>query len=135
MQATKIEWSDIYILDNKLLDAEHKALFSIVNSLIENADAENNSEIINESLYHLLQHIESHFKHEEEFMAKCNYPHIERQRKLHRKFHKDVVMFCKRVMTGKEKVASDLIDLLIDWITQHILEEDLDIKRHIQNNN
>lgn len=131
MQATKIEWSDKYVLNNEILDAEHKTVINILNNLLDDADAENRSEIINESLYKLLEHIEIHFKHEEEIMAKCNYPKLEQQKKSHQKFHKEVVMFCKTAMTDEKKVVKSLIMLLMTWVTHHISVEDQDIRKYL----
>lgn len=131
MQITKIEWSDSYTLDNGILDDEHKRVINILNDLLDDADADNSSEIINETLYKLLEHIETHFKHEEEIMSQCNYPRLEQQKKSHQKFHKEVVMFCKSVMTDEKKVVKSLIMLLMKWVTHHISVEDLDIKKYL----
>lgn len=128
MQVERIEWSERYHLGIELLDKDHKKLFSITNTLISHAEVANNSEIINETLYHLLSFIETHFKNEERVMANLEYKGLDLHKKEHHRFHKEIVLFCKKVMASREPIVDDLLNLLKAWIEKHIANEDIILK-------
>ena len=128
MQVQKIEWSERYHLGIDLLDNDHKKLLSITNVLIEHTQAGNRSEIINDSLYRLLSFIETHFDNEEKLMLQLEYKGIDTHILEHRKFHKEIVLFCRKVMASREPIVDDLLELLKGWIDSHIAEEDIVLK-------
>lgn len=119
-----LEWSDKYVLNHERLDNDHKQLLKITNQLIERASASNNSEILTESLYQLLRYIETHFKLEEEIMLKNNCKEYEKHKQLHNEFHRKIAKFCQQAMKMSTPIAQDLLILLQQWITKHIVEED-----------
>lgn len=126
-----VEWSEELSLNNEDIDAQHKKLFALTNELINHSDADAHSEIINETLYELLQYVDVHFSDEEEMLAKINYPKLEEHRKIHRSFTRKIAMFCQDVVKGKAHIAEDLLDYLTGWIIQHTSIEDQDYKNYL----
>ena len=128
---SKVLWSPELSLDNEDIDAQHQKLFSLTNELIGHADADAHSEIINETLYELLQYIDVHFSDEEEMLKNINYPKFDEHKKLHRGFTKKIAMFCQDVVKGRAKIAEHLLEFLIAWITQHTSIDDQDYKKYL----
>jgi len=128
----KVYWTQELSLGNEDIDEQHQKLFALTNELIDHSDAEARSEIINETLYELLQYIDVHFRDEEEMLQKINYPKLEEHKKIHRSFTKKIAMFCHDVVKGKSKVAEHLLEYLIAWLSQHTSVDDQDYKRYLQ---
>lgn len=131
-QISAVEWSDELSLNNENIDAQHKNLFALTNELIKHSDADAHSEIINETLYELLQYIDIHFAEEEELLEKVNYPKLEEHKKIHRSFTRKIAMFCRDVVKGKAHIAEELLVFLTEWIRQHTSIDDQDYKNYIQ---
>ncbi len=126
-----MQWSDALSLNHEIIDEQHQKLFSLTNELIKHSDADAHSELINETLYELLQYIDTHFADEEELLEQMDYPKLEEHKQLHRNFTKKVAMFCKDVVQGKSEVASDLIIFLTSWLKQHTAIDDQDYKNYL----
>lgn len=134
-QSTKsfspVTWKSELSLNNEDIDTQHQHLFALTNELIQHADADAHSEIINETLYELLKYVDVHFSDEEEMLKKVNYPRLDEHKKLHRAFTKKIALFCHDVVKGKAHIAEELLSFLSQWIVQHTEIEDLDYKNYL----
>jgi len=126
-----IYWSEAISLGNEEVDNQHKKLFELTNELIKHADADAHSEIINETLYELLQYVDTHFSDEEALMESINYPKLEEHKKLHRSFTKQIAMFCRDVVQGKATIAEELLAYLSHWLQHHTSQADQDYKNYL----
>ena len=124
-------WRSELSLNNEELDAQHQQLFNLTNELIKHADADAHSEIINETLYELLQYIDVHFSDEEKMLEELNYPKLAEHKRAHRNFTKKIARFCQDVVLGKSHIAEHLLTFLSTWIMQHTGFDDQDFKKYI----
>lgn len=128
---SSVKWTQELSLNNENIDEQHKKLFALTNELIMHSDADAHSEIINETLYELLQYVDIHFSEEEEMLEKVGYPKLEEHKKIHRSFTKKIAMFCRDVVRGKAHIAEELLVFLTGWIYQHTSIDDQDYKNYI----
>ena len=105
------------------VDSQHRLLYAIANELLEIENPASQEQEIKYLLRHLRSYIDSHFKSEEELMAKHNYQGLP----THKQKHEKIIGEMKEALTSSKSLTqlkSQLEDLLIGWIQSHILIED-----------
>ncbi len=123
-----IVWSDDFSVGVKLFDEQHKRLILMLNKMLKDPMAAKDSEVVSEVLSRLTLYAKEHFKAEEELMFEHGYPKTEQQKIQHFLFKKKVAELCFAATDGVEQVPQVLLDFLRNWLTRHILEEDMQYK-------
>ncbi len=116
-------WKKECRMGNDDIDAQHRLLYAIANELLEIDNPINQEPEIKYLLRHLKDYIDTHFKFEEQFMDKHNYPNI----LDHKQKHNKIINEMKEALLNSKtlyQVKDNLENLLIDWIQAHILIED-----------
>ena len=119
-----ITWDSAFKTGIRAIDDEHRMLVQMITQLQRaqvtgTVDAE-----IGRVLRALVDYAGNHFAHEEAIMANIGYVDIERHKDLHRALAQRLVAILKDLKEGKSLKASDLLDFLAHWLTDHILRED-----------
>ena len=70
----KILWGENFSVGVRVLDAQHKQIVIMVNTLIEMNEAKVDSEIISDTLTKMTQFAIDHLKTEEQYMLEYGYP-------------------------------------------------------------
>ena len=114
-----LEWKEIYSVNNKRIDEQHKNFFNLVNKLmyLDNSDIAGKKNILKE----LSDYADYHFSDEENFMGECKYPYLEEHHKIHEDFKKIIENLSKDTEKIKE---IDLFEFASDWLIKHILNVD-----------
>lgn len=111
------------------LDEDHMGLIRIINQLAEAADDSARQRAVRQCLFALMRYAESHFGREEQVMTACRYPQLDPHRGRHQDFIAKIEDVANRFDTQPDKtaemVARELIDYLTDWLTKHIMVEDM----------
>jgi len=119
----KMIWKAECRMGNDDIDAQHRLLYAIANELLEIDNPVSQELEIKYLLRHLKDYIDNHFKFEEQFMDKHNYPNIADHKMKHQKIIgeiKDALINSKTLY----QVKDNLENLFIAWIQTHILVED-----------
>lgn len=124
-----LEWSNAISLNNEKIDTQHKHLYTLTNRLI--TESETNPEVLNDTIYELLQYVEQHFSEEETQLAKRGYPQLEAHKKIHRTFSRKMAMFCKDDLEGNPEIVQKLTEYMIFWVENHIEKTDQEYKDYI----
>lgn len=124
----QIEWNSEFEIGNTIIDSQHKELFTNAVKLQHAIQKNEVKEVIDELMSFLGEYTVSHFNDEEELMTAENYTFAERQKRQH-------INFLKAYKLLKEEINSNTMSktylmfrtqvLLIDWIVNHVLKEDL----------
>ncbi len=118
---SQFAWDDAYTLGISSIDGEHQQLLSLVNTFIAALHTKDEKKVIASTFDSLLRYTEEHFKNEEEFMEKYNYPELAEHKKEHLKLTQEVMALNK----NRNYIFPDNIaDFLISWLTNHIMRED-----------
>jgi len=125
----KITWGENFSVGVRDLDAQHKQIVMLVNTLIEMSDTKVDSEIISDTLTKMTQYAIDHFKTEEQYMLEYGYPEYSIQRKQHQEFKRKTVDLCMETMAHKVTVPTEIFTYLRLWWTNHILQEDMKYKK------
>ncbi len=125
----KLTWQQAYSTGIRVIDDDHKMLFSIVNNLVSevNGESTGDSRQIESLLEALVEYVDSHFAREELFLEQFGYPKLDEHRDRH-----DALRHQIDAISNDYQAAPDSIDLekvcdfLINWLSQHILKSDMD---------
>ena len=77
----KILWGEGFSVGVQELDAQHKQIITIINTLLEMNNTQSGSEIISETLTKMNQYAAEHFNKEEQYMLDYGYPEYSLQKK------------------------------------------------------
>ena len=130
-----ILWSKEYELGCDFVDSQHKRLFELVNNISKACNDGEDVKILDETLDFLLQYTVQHFIDEEAYQIKHEFPDYERHKQLHEDFKETigekVTEFRKK---GSTKYLSDTVNkIVVKWLVDHILMEDMKIGVYIKN--
>lgn len=119
------KWTENLSVGNKQIDEDHQGLFKLINDL-QSADLTRSylTEIINQ----LEDYTHEHFSREEELMQEVGFPGFEEHIKEHHMFIEWLDTVKKTYQRSAESafLVNDLVNnFLNDWLTKHILQEDM----------
>lgn len=114
-------WSEEYLLNIPSVDEEHQNLVALINNFIGAIHTKDEKKAIVSTFENLLNYTAEHFKNEEAFMEKHQFPLLEEHRKIHERLTREVEDLNRK----KDYIFPDSIaDFLISWLTDHIMGED-----------
>jgi hemerythrin-like metal-binding protein len=124
----QIEWNSEFEIGNPNIDSQHKELFTNAVKLQHAIENNEVKEVIDELMSFLGEYTVSHFNDEEELMTAENYTFAERQKRQHINFLKAYKLLMEEINSNtmsKTYLMFRTQVLLIDWIVNHVLKEDL----------
>ncbi len=117
----KAIWNEEYSVLNDQIDAQHKYLFEIYNSIHELIDTPEETEAVEQALVSLQNYIESHFKDEEELYE--GHPLLLEHKQQHVDFMLQIDSSIADYNRGSLNLA-ELAEFIYDWLSNHILVVD-----------
>ncbi len=124
----KIEWNEGFSVGVRKLDEQHKVLIDMINKMIEMQNITVDSEVVSEVLNKMTEYANFHFNTEENLLKEHGYPEYEAHKAMHKVFRKKTVAFCMDTMVHKKSIPEEIVSYLKDWLTHHILTEDMRYK-------
>lgn len=130
-----ITWTSNLSVGVEHIDDQHKIWFEKANGLFEAGKERKAKEYIKQMLDFLDEYTKKHFKDEEAYMEKINYPEIAAQKKAHASFISELA----KLKSDYEKSGGDVLVILnankmvIDWLTLHIQNMDKKIGDYAKN--
>jgi hemerythrin-like metal-binding protein len=123
-----IVWSENLSSGNNVIDAEHKQLIRIANSLLRAMQEGRGKNDFAKILHALREYTVFHFANEEEFMRSIGYPELVKHMEEHNVLKRRVKDFQHSVFVGEKVEFGQLREMLKDWLVGHILSCDLLIR-------
>ena len=122
------EFSDEYLIGIEMIDREHRKLFALVeraDHLVKNWTAGNGYEEIKGIMAELKNYTEVHFADEESYMRSIKYEGYEAQKRAHAAFISRLEEFdLEHVEENHREYMTSLIEFLLGWLINHILQTD-----------
>ncbi len=131
-------WTDNLSVGVKNFDDDHKRMIRMINELhgaIEDVDdagriAEDEVEI---ALHRLENYIQYHCLEEERLMEQTGYPELRDHRKEHQGFNAKIAEMALRFRGSQDpNHATELMQFMYDWLTEHIFVTDRKYSSHLQ---
>lgn len=119
-----LAWSSDLSVGIQEIDEQHKILAGLTNCLFREAILNKADPAIIESILNeLIQYTQIHFSVEESLFRIFNYPEGEDHQQHHNQLKKEVINIKEKFLSGAN-VDLELMHLLRDWLTKHIMIED-----------
>ncbi len=123
----KMEWDASFSVNDDEIDAQHKTWIGTLNTLHDSMisdEVEDTGKVIAASLEAMISYTRFHFKFEEEYMRKINYPDLAEHLKLHENFIARICNYDNDMRNGNVVLGTRTIKIMQEWLTEHILIED-----------
>ena len=118
-----MHWHDSFSVGVRIVDDQHQQLFALINELIVAVDTHQQDDVLERILGAVLAYTELHFRTEEELFK--IHPQFQAHRALHQRFLHDVSSLMADFVLNKAAVATRLLDILGNWLQNHILKTDI----------
>ena len=119
-----IEWKPSYSVGVPTFDRQHQKLFELINQLHEAMAKGKAREQMSPIVSELYNYTKTHFREEEETLARARYTKLPTHKLMHREFEAKVDAFGKDVKEGKLGLSIEVMGFLKDWLAAHILKVD-----------
>ncbi len=119
-----IQWSNNFSMNIGSIDEHHKQLVIMINEMHEALKTGKSRDILGDILNRLAGYAAMHFKHEEDFFQKYDYPAKGAHKKIHDDLVSKVVALKQKFDSGEAAITNDVMSFLKDWLINHILRED-----------
>jgi hemerythrin len=123
-----ITWSTNMSVGIERIDREHKVLIDLINQLHGEMLAGKSKEALGTVLDKLVTYTKTHFITEETLFRTHAYPQAAAHKKEHDALTAKAVALLGDVKAGKTVISSPVLDFLKDWLTNHILKQDMAYK-------
>lgn len=127
----QFEWQDSYNTGVEAIDKEHQRLFKIINRLYVYRDEEKDAQwVCQEGIKFFKGHALSHFADEEAYMASIRYEGLERHRRIHHDFSKNMLPALEHELEQTDyapEAVDHFLGVCAGWLIGHTITEDLSI--------
>ena len=130
-------WNSAYSVGIDSIDNQHKTMFSYgkkIESLISNFDDSDISQNLIDIFSELIEYTKVHFNFEESLMKSANYENYEAHVKKHEFILAQLIDINTSVESSTQAAtAFSLLQLVAQWIFEHIQGDDLSYKTCVSN--
>ncbi len=120
-----ITWTDNMSVGVARIDKEHRGLIDLINLLHAEMMAGKGKDVLGQVLDKLIAYTKTHFAAEQTMFRTHGYPQGAAHTKLHEELTQKVVALQTEFKAGKTVISSAILDFLRDWLTNHILKQDM----------
>ncbi len=121
----KIIWDESLSVDAGEIDEEHRRLVDLFNILSRSVAENDSAEYIEAVLEELISCTIWHFRHEERLMLMYKYDGLGEHKEEHNELIDSVRELQHKFQHKNKLLTNDEIEYLEDWLTQHILGQDM----------
>lgn len=119
-----IKYTNDLITGVEEMDKEHRKLVELFNQVYELMKEGRKQEASEKFIKELKTYVDTHLKHEEEFMESINYPEIDKHKRLHGTFRKLVYALEDKINSGDLSAFRQALAAAWGWIHVHIKTTD-----------
>ena len=126
----ELKWTEAMSVGIEVIDADHRKLVTLINSLARALDGERDPDLLGEVFSALEAYIHEHFTREEALMRAAGYSRLEEHIASHHAFIANVPDLRAQLGAGdQQELATEVCVFLITWLTNHIVGEDFAFAR------
>ena len=118
------EWTDELSVNVGAIDAQHKQLVEMINSLNEAMLRKKGREMQKATIDAMVDYAATHFKLEEGYMKKFQYPDFEKHKSEHDKFTRTALDLKERAEQKSFGLTLEIMGFLRTWLLDHIMGTD-----------
>ena len=121
---TLIKWDKSYSVGIEMLDAQHKNLFKLLDTMFEAMKEGKGKEVLGLVLGELKCYTITHFADEERMMKKHNFPGLKAHIFEHKLFIDKIKELTAKYQAGGIIYTGDITSFLKKWLVSHIQKMD-----------
>ncbi len=125
-----LSWHERYSVGHAEIDAQHQKLFELVN-LFDDVIQMGIPGELNRIVDDLISLSVAHFRFEEQLLQGADFPRLAAHRKLHEELIVQVKEMRIQMKDGGHQSMKGIVRFLADWLTNHILREDMEYKPYL----
>jgi hemerythrin len=119
-----VTWNNNYSVGIATIDQQHMSLFDALNELHSAMMQGKAKEITGSLIRNLVAYTREHFSMEEAMLVKASFRDLAKHRRRHAEFTQQITGFLARFEKGDLSLNVELLNVLRDWLTNHIMRED-----------
>ncbi len=127
--AGRLIWDDTFSVDIVEIDEQHRKMIGMINDLHRAMDKGYEAWMLSDLVHGLIDYASTHFRTEEDYMAKFGYAGYQEHEAEHDRFVGKVLDYQSQLNVGGVVSAPELMAFLKDWLVRHILGTD---KKYVQ---
>ena len=120
-----IVWDESLSVEVDEIDDDHRKLVDLFNMLSHSVEDEDAADYIDAVLEELISCTIWHFRHEERLMLKYKYEGFDEHKTEHNALIDSVKELQKKFHKANKLLTNEDIEYLEDWLTEHILGQDM----------
>jgi hemerythrin-like metal-binding protein len=118
---------------NAVIDNDHRHLISLLNDLHAAIGEDSAHDVHGTVLSDLIEYTQEPFKREESVMQAMHYAEFFEHKQEHEKLTREVLDLQSKFISGEKRISVSLLQLLIDWLFQHLVTVDNKLAQAIRN--
>ncbi len=128
------DWSDVYLIGIPEIDLQHQGFFGAAHRLYEGILERDGKNAVIEAIAFMRDYAEEHFRTEEAFMRRHEYPGLKEHLRLHAAFFRrlDSLENDLMIFGPSQDLADRALDITQDWLIDHIADEDMLYSLHFK---
>lgn len=130
----EMTWQHWFEIGHDTIDFEHKVFFTLIHKLQAVVSGGGDREEIRRSLAEIIKYAEFHFLSEENIMIECDYPGLEKHRKIHEEIMHKLREEASLFDAGVDN-ATEMVKFLFEWLLRHTVTEDIAISKSVKEKN
>jgi len=131
----KIIWDESYSIGHEEIDKQHQVWIGFYNRLddvMSSSSAMELHDAKSEILTEMSEYASYHYLFEEEYMRKIGFPDVDKHWRQHKDFGNKIYQIHRKHKEGRFVLNSELMDMIKKWIDDHILKDDMEIRRFVE---
>jgi hemerythrin-like metal-binding protein len=124
METELFKWDKIYSVGHEEIDNQHRKLIEMINQAYNAIISDRSLQEAESLIDKMYDYTDYHFKMEENYFQKLNYPEKDTHIKEHKLFLKKIKTFKSDLKSADDEVITHIFTFLRDWLVKHILYVD-----------
>lgn len=130
-----LHWNPTFSVGVEQFDRHHQALVDMVNQLHDAMRAGKGQQELSAILDRLANYTLTHFASEEKLMTQYHFPGLASHKAAHDELARQVTLIQEKYKTSSLGLSIQVMNFLKDWLTNHILGEDMGYKDFFNQHN
>lgn len=118
-------WNPTYSVGVRELDDQHKGLIHMINEMHYAMNQDKGQEAISSIVEQMFDYMETHFRTEEAYLQKFDYPALPSHQRQHEEFRAKARDLRQRVRQREFILSFEIVQFLSDWLQNHIMVADM----------
>jgi hemerythrin len=127
------QWTDELSVNIEEIDSQHKEFINLTNELSGAIKTGRGFDILQETLFKLIEYAEVHFATENRLMKAHGYPGLASHKKEHDELKIHLLEINRRFNTDRLILADTVLYFLEDWTANHVKTTDMECGSFLNN--